>query len=58
MFQDRISFDSFKRVLLKTAKIHPAVFRKMHAHLGTKGAFWWIANIAKAAFEEKGKKQT
>ena len=58
MFQDRISFDSFKKVLLKTAKIHPPVFKKMFAHLGTKGAFWWIANIAEAAFKEKreGKK--
>jgi len=55
MFQDRISFDSFKKVLAQTAKIHPAVFKKMFAHLGTKGAFWWVANIAKAAFEEKRK---
>lgn len=55
MFQDKISFDSFKKVLMKTAKIHPAVFKKMFAHLGTKGAFWWIVNIAEAALEEKRK---
>jgi lycopene cyclase CruA len=53
MFQDRISFESFKKVLIKTAKIHPAVFKKMFAHLGTKGAFWWLANIAEAALHEK-----
>ncbi len=53
MFQDRISFDSFKKVLMKTAKIHPAVFKKMFAHLGTEGAFWWVANIAEAALREK-----
>ncbi len=53
MFQDRISFESFKKVLLKTARIHPAVFKKMFAHLGTKGAFWWVANIAEAALNEK-----
>jgi lycopene cyclase CruA len=53
MFQDRISFASFKKVLLKTAKIHPAVFKKMFAHLGTKGAFWWLANITEAALHEK-----
>jgi len=53
MFQDRISFDSFVKVLMETAKIHPAVFKKMFAHLGTKGAFWWIANIAKSALHEK-----
>lgn len=53
MFQDRISFDSFNKVLLTTAKIHPAVFKKMFAHLGASGAFWWIANIAKSALNEK-----
>ncbi len=56
MFQDRISFASFKKVLLKTAKIHPAVFKKMFTHLGTKGAFWWVTNITKAALHEKKKK--
>ncbi len=53
MFQDRISFASFKKVLLQTAKIHPQVFKKMFAHLGAKGAFWWIANITEAAFDER-----
>ena len=53
MFQDRISFASFKKVLAKTAKIHPKVFKLMFEHLGTKGAFWWIANIAEAALNEK-----
>jgi lycopene cyclase CruA len=53
MFQDRISFRSFKKVLAKTAKIHPPVFKKMFEHLGAKGAFWWIANIAEAALQEK-----
>lgn len=56
MFQDKITFASFKAVLLKTAAIHPPVFKKMLAHLGTKGAFWWVANIAKAAFDEKRRK--
>ena len=54
MFQDRISFASFKKVLAKTAKIHPPVFKKMFEHLGAKGAFWWIANIAEAMLDEKG----
>ncbi len=53
MFQDRISFASFKKVLLRTAKIHPKVFKKMFEHLGAKGAFWWIADIAEAAFYER-----
>ena len=55
MFQDRIPFASFKKLLLKTAKIHPKVFNLMFEHLGMKGAFWWLANIAEAAFTEKRK---
>ncbi len=53
MFQDRISFASFKKVLLKTAKIHPKVFRLMFEHLGVKGAYHWISNIAEAALYER-----
>ena len=55
MFQDRISFASFNKVLLKTAQMHPKVFKKMFEHLGVKGAFWWIANIAESAFYERKK---
>ena len=57
LFQDRISFDSFKKVLLKTARIHPKVFKLMFEHLGVKGAFWWISNIAEAALHEKKTRQ-
>jgi lycopene cyclase CruA len=53
MFQDRITFESFKKVLAKTAKIYPPVFKKMFEHLGAGGAFWWLANIAEAAWHEK-----
>ncbi len=55
MFQDRIPFSSFKTLLLQTAKIHPKVFKLMFEHLGAKGAFWWLANIAEAAVKEKRK---
>jgi len=53
MFQDRISFASFRKVMLKTARIHPKVFKLMLDHLGAKGSFWWISNIAEAALKEK-----
>jgi hypothetical protein len=55
LFQDKISFASFNEVLKKTAKIHPKVFKLMFEHLGAKGAFWWIANIAEAVLHEKRK---
>lgn len=53
MFQDRVKFASFRKVLKETAIIHPKVFRLMFEHLGVKGAFWWVANIAKAALDER-----
>ena len=53
MFQDRIKFSSFKKVLLKTARIHPKVFKLMFEHLGVKGAFRWISNIAEAGLHER-----
>jgi lycopene cyclase CruA len=52
LFKDRISFQSFKSLLKKTARLHPAVFRRMLEHLGVKGSFWWIANIAESALHE------
>lgn len=52
LFKDRISFQSFKSLLTKTARLHPAVFRRMFEHLGAKGSFWWIANIAESAWHE------
>jgi lycopene cyclase CruA len=52
LFKDRISFESFKSLLKKTARLHPTVFRRMFEHLGVKGSFWWIANIAESALHE------
>ena len=53
MFQDRVTFRSFRQVLKETAIIHPKVFKLMFEHLGVKGAFWWVANIIEAALKEK-----
>ncbi|MFN3329862.1 MAG: hypothetical protein ACK419_02935, partial [Pyrinomonadaceae bacterium] len=55
LFQDRIKFSSLRKVLAKTAQIHPKVFRLMFEHLGVKGSFWWIANIFEAFWSEKTK---
>lgn len=57
LFKDRISFAAFKSVLKRTATIHPAVFKKMFEHLGAKGAFWWVANIAESALHERKSNQ-
>ncbi len=55
LFQDRMPFSSFKKVLAKTATLHPKVFKLMFEHLGVKGSFWWISKIAEAAFHERKK---
>ena len=57
LFQDRIPFASFKKVLAKTARIHPKVFRLMFEHLGATGAFWWISKIAENAIHERKNKK-
>jgi lycopene cyclase CruA len=56
LFQDRIKFSSFKKLVAKTAQIHPKVFKLMLEHLGIKGSFWWIENIFEAFWKEKTKK--
>jgi lycopene cyclase CruA len=53
LFKDRITFAGFRSLLKKTAVLHPAVFRRMIEHLGVKGSFWWLANIAEAALNER-----
>lgn len=57
LFKDRISFSAFKSLLKRTATIHPPVFKRMFEHLGMKGSFWWIANIAEAALHERKAKK-
>jgi hypothetical protein len=58
LFQDRISFDSFKKILAKTARIHPKVFKLMFEHLGARGSLRWIAKIAENALYERKKEST
>lgn len=53
MFQDRVTFKSFRKVLRGTATLYPKVFGLMFEHLGWKGAFWWVANIVEAALNER-----
>jgi lycopene cyclase CruA len=55
LFQDRMSFIALKRLLSRTAKLYPRIFQRVREHLGARGALWWIANIATAAFSERRK---
>jgi lycopene cyclase CruA len=53
LFQDRMSFGALKSLLGRTAKLYPRIFQRVREHLGARGTFWWLANIAEAAFSEQ-----
>jgi 2-polyprenyl-6-methoxyphenol hydroxylase-like FAD-dependent oxidoreductase len=53
LFQDRMSFSALKRLLSRTAKLYPRIFQRVREHFGTHGMFWWLAQIATAAFSER-----
>jgi len=53
LFQDCMSFGALKSLLGRTAKLYPRIFQRVREHLGARGTFWWLANIAEAAFSER-----
>ena len=53
LFQDRMSFSALKNLLGQTARLYPRIFRRVREHLGARGTFWWLADIAAAAFTER-----
>lgn len=55
LFQDRMSFSAFKRLLSRTAKLYPRIFQRVREHLGARGMFWWLAHLTAAAFSERHK---
>ncbi|HEX9918035.1 MAG TPA: hypothetical protein VGA87_02645, partial [Pyrinomonadaceae bacterium] len=53
LFQDRMSFSALRSLLGRTAKLYPRIFQRVREHLGARGTFWWLANIAETAFSER-----
>ncbi|HEX8846194.1 MAG TPA: hypothetical protein VF791_16215 [Pyrinomonadaceae bacterium] len=53
LFQDRMTFNALKRLLGRTFKLYPRIFQRVREHFGARGAFWWLAQIASAAFSER-----
>jgi lycopene cyclase CruA len=53
LFQDRMSFSALKGLLSQTARLYPRIFKRVREHLGARGTFWWLTNIAAAAFSER-----
>jgi lycopene cyclase CruA len=53
LFQDRLSFMAFKNLLSRTAKLYPRIFQRMREHLGARGTFWWLAQVAEGIVTER-----
>ncbi|MBA3765708.1 MAG: hypothetical protein H0W99_01720 [Acidobacteria bacterium] len=53
LFQDRMTFNAFRNLLSRTAKLYPRIFQRAREHLGARGTFWWIANIAEVIVSER-----
>ncbi|MEJ7713100.1 MAG: hypothetical protein WKF84_25465 [Pyrinomonadaceae bacterium] len=53
LFQDRLSFSALKNLLTSTAQTYPRIFQRVREHLGARGTFWWVANIAEAVLSER-----
>lgn len=53
LFQDRMSFGALKNLLSQTARLYPRIFKRVREHLGARGTFWWLTDIAAAAFRER-----
>lgn len=57
LFQDRMSFAALRNLLGQTARLYPRIFKRVREHLGARGTFWWLAEIAAAAFSERRREQ-
>jgi lycopene cyclase CruA len=53
LFQDRMSLGALKSLLSRTAKLYPRIFQRVREHLGARGTFWWLANVAETAVSER-----
>ncbi|MBV9957742.1 MAG: hypothetical protein JO360_04940 [Acidobacteria bacterium] len=52
-FQDRMSLSAFKNLLARTFKLYPRLFQRVREQLGTRGTFWWLANLAESMLHER-----
>ena len=53
MFQGRMTWTTLKNLLSRTAKLYPRIFQRMREHLGARGTFWWLAQVAGVVLQER-----
>jgi lycopene cyclase CruA len=52
-FQGRITFSALKNLLSRTVQLYPRIFQRMREHLGARGTFWSLANVAEVVLHEQ-----
>jgi lycopene cyclase CruA len=52
-FQDRMTFNALKNLLSRTIQLYPRILQRVREHLGARGTFWWLANIAEVSLHER-----
>jgi lycopene cyclase CruA len=57
-FQDRMSLSAFKKLLARTFKLYPRIFHRVREQMGTRGTFWWLANIAESMLHERRRRKS
>jgi lycopene cyclase CruA len=58
LFQDRITFNALKDILGRTARLYPHILERLREHLGVRGSFWWLLNIAEASWKERRERKS
>lgn len=53
LFQDRLSFGALRSLLGHTARLYPRIFARVREHLGARGTFNWLAEVAGAVWNER-----
>jgi lycopene cyclase CruA len=53
LFQDRMTLGALKNLLSRTIKLYPRILQRVREHLGARGTFWWLANIAEVVMHER-----
>ena len=53
LFQDRMTFGALRNLLSRTIQLYPRILQRVREHLGARGTFWWLANIAEVSLHER-----
>jgi lycopene cyclase CruA len=53
LFQDRMTFGALRNLLSRTIQLYPRILQRVREHLGARGTFWWLANVAEVVLHER-----